>query len=238
MKKSFLFFALLFVALTTKAQETNKTLVKTLDPKGTSIIDLKFKNKGIKAEPWDKGTIRIQLEIIANFPEAVVSQLIKAGRYTLTSSVEDGRLVISANNLNKAVSVGGKDLEDDIRVYTQTPGYYAVEDGAIRKNIDAATVAGVLNRAETKKEAEQIIKEMSVIKEKVDVAYTFVYKTDNKDKASTRAADEKMSEEPSLIGKSTNKANKGANLPNLQQTQKLYGEILISGQPIEYDDED
>ena len=122
MRKSLLFFALLFAGVFhAQAQETNKTLVKTLDPKGTSIIDLDFRNKGIKAEPWDKGTIRIQLEITANFPEAVVNQLIKAGRYTLSSTVKDGKLVISANNLNKAITVGGKDLEDAIKVYTQTP---------------------------------------------------------------------------------------------------------------------
>lgn len=237
MKKVFLFFTLLLVvAANTYAQETNKTLVKTLDPKGTSVIDLDFKNKGIQAEPWDEGTIRIELEITANFPEAVVAQLINAGRYTLSSEVVDGALVVSAKNLDKSVTVGGKDLDDHVKVLAKTPGYYAVEDGKIKKHLDADAVAGVLDRAGSTKEAKSMIKQMSMIKEKVSVTYKFVYK---EDEAPSTAREQGIA--PTATRKAAKKRvdsdtnQKVDALPNLQKTQELYGRILIKGEPIEFE---
>lgn len=237
MKKVFLFFTLLLVvAANTYAQETNKTLVKTLDPKGTSVIDLNFKNKGVQAEPWDEGTIRIELEITANFPEAVVAQLINAGRYTLSSEVVDGALVVSAKNLDKSVTVGGKDLDDHVKVYAKTPGYYAVEDGKIKKHLDADAVAGVLDRAGSTKEAKSMIKQMSMIKEKVSVTYRFVYK---EDEAASTTREQGLA--PSAVRKTDGKSKDAKTstkvdaLPNLQETQKLYGRILIKGEPIEFE---
>ncbi len=239
MKKSFLFLAFSFLLIgNSYAQETNKTLVKTLNSEGASVIDLQFKNNGITAEPWDEGTIRIELEITANFPEAVVSQLIKAGRYTLSSKVEDGKLIITADNLEKTVSVGGKDLEDEVKVLAKTPGYYAVADGQIKKPLDAAVVAEVLENARSTKSASATIKEMSLIQEKVVLSYRFIYvqadtKTDVTETLTTQALDK-----TSLSPANDTKATAGKKLPSLNETQKLYGEILISGEPIEYDLDD
>jgi hypothetical protein len=239
MKKVFLFFTLLLViAANTYAQETNKTLVKTLDPKGTSVIDLNFKNKGIETDIWDEGTIRIELEITANFPEAVVAQLINAGRYTLSSDIVDGALVVSAKNLEKAVTVGGKDLEDDIKVYAKTPGYYVMEDGKMKKQLDPNVIAGVLDRSGTTQEAKTIIQKLSEIKENVSVTYRFVYKTDDAVSDEGAATKKEHGIAPSASRKTTEGKNGAANkgteaLPNLEQTQQLYGRILIKGEPLE-----
>ncbi len=243
MKKTFLMFALfLGVAVSTHAQDTHKTLVKTLDPQGTSVIDLNFKNSGIDAQPWDEGTIRIELEITANFPEAVVNQLVKAGRYTLTSKIVEGALVVSAVNLDKTVTVGDTDLDDQVKVFAKTPGYYAVEDGKIKKHLDADAVAGVLDRAGSTQEAKTIIQKMSVIKEKVEVTYRFVYK-ESEDKVKSEdkinhGIAPAVKQPKSAAQKKTTAKTPTSKMPSIKQTQELYGEILINGDPLdfEYDD--
>lgn len=232
-----LFFALLLVAGTTFAQpQSDKTLVKTMDPKGTSSINFDFRNKGIEAEPWDEGFIRVELEITANFPEAVLAQLVKAGRYTLSSSIEGETFHILAKNLDKAVSIGGKDLDDHIRVYIQTPGYYAVADGVLQKNFPGEMVEAVVGRATDMKQASKMIKEMRQIKEKVDVKYRFVYK---RNKEGEKEAS-KMN--PALSKEGANEENSGfiqgkkkTLSPNstLKEVEAMYGDIIIGGMSLD-----
>lgn len=216
MKKTFVFAVLLLVATMGFAQnETDKTLVKTMDPQGTSAINFDFRNKGIESEPWDEGFIRIELEITANFPEAVLAQLVKAGRYSLTSEIKGDVFNIKAANLDKAVSIGGKDLDDHVRVYIQTPGYYAVSDGVLQKNFPGTVVEELVGRAGTVEEAKETLRKMKVITEKVDVKFRFVYKKE--DEAKKDGA--KLQPE------------KGALAPNstLQEVEARYGDIILGG---------
>ncbi len=144
MKKAILFFAILLVASSSFAQNrSDKVLVKSMNPEGTTAINFDFRNKGVESEPWDEGFIRVELEITANFPEAVLAQLVKAGRYTMTSQIEGDVFNILAKNLDKAVTIGGKDLDDHVRVYIQTPGYYAVSDGVLQKNFPGTYIEGL-----------------------------------------------------------------------------------------------
>lgn len=234
-----LFFALLLVAGTTFAQpQSDKTLVKTMDPKGTSSINFDFRNKGIESEPWDEGFIRVELEITANFPEAVLAQLVKAGRYTLSSSIDGETFNILAKNLDKAVSIGGKDLDDHVRIYIQTPGYYAVSEGVLQKNFPGEMVEAVVGRATDMKQAAKMIKEMRQIKEKVDVKYRFVYKKDKEDGKSVRSSKEAAAMNPSKSrgdGDTQNsgfiQGKKGSLTPNssLKEVEAMYGDIIIGG---------
>ena len=105
MKKAMLFLALLLIASATFAQKkSDKTLVKTMDPKGTTSVNFDFRNKGVESVSWDEDFIRVELEVTANFPEAVLGQLVKAGRYTLSSEIEGESFTIKAKNLEKSVS--------------------------------------------------------------------------------------------------------------------------------------
>lgn len=241
MKQVILFFAILFFANSIFAQDTDKTLVKSMDPKGTSAINFEFRNKGVESEPWDENFIRVELEITANFPEAVLAQLVKAGRYSLTSSIDGEVFNILAQNLNKAVTIGGKDLDDHVRLNIKTPGYYAVSDGVLQKNFPGGVVGELVGRAATKEEVEEIVKNMRLIKEKVDIRIRFVYKKDkdNKDKAAKKADKKASAAIPSETRESNNsgfiqgkKETLNSN-SSLREVQGMYGDILIGGMSLE-----
>jgi hypothetical protein len=243
MKKAMLFLALLLTASATFAQkESDKTLVKTMDPKGTSSINFDFRNKGVESVPWDEGTIRIELEITANFPEAVLGQLVKAGRYTLSSEIDGEKFTIKAKNLEKAVSIGGTDLDDHVRIFIKTPGYYAVSDGVLEKSFSGKDVAAVVARSGTMEEATEMIAKMRKIKENVNIEYRFVY-VDSKNPKKGKEAKDKTDSKTSAKGSKDKAAgsagfvqDKKKGLPansTLKEVQSLYGDIIIGGLPID-----
>ncbi|MCP4440205.1 MAG: hypothetical protein GY810_14775 [Aureispira sp.] len=237
-KLSFLLVFLLSCTLI-NAQEADKTLVKTLDPEGASTVALDFKNKGVYPEIWDEGTLRIELEIHANMPEQILAQLVKAGRYTMKASLEGDVFHIDAPHLGKTVTIGGKDLEDEIVVYAKTPGYFIYRDGKLEKNIPDNTIVKVLARSETTADATAQLKKMRRIKEKINVTYRFVYKDPKAPKKATLKPNtngETMDSAapPGTLGKAPNSAKKDPN-KELQQVQSKYGDILIDGVPLEFD---
>jgi hypothetical protein len=232
------------------AQDQGKTLVKTMDPQGTTAIDFKFRNKGIEPKIWNEGFIRVELEITANFPEAVLAQLVKAGRYTLASTIEGEVFKITAPNLDKAVSIGGKDLDDHVTINIQTPGYYAMADGVLQKNFPGSLVEEVVERSGTMQDAQKTLKAMRAIKEQVDVQYRFVYKKDketedaeNKDKPKDAKEDKAASTALPSKTDAGNAANTGL-IPSkkatlnssstLQEVQSLYGDIIMGGMPLDF----
>ena len=177
--KAFSFLlAFLLVSSISFAQNSDKTLVKTMNPLECPNVKIDIKNKGLNSEPWDEGTIRIQLEIEANIPEAVLAQLVKAGRYNLDGGKDGETYIVSAPNLDKSITIGGKDLEEVIKIRVQTPGYFALNDaGYLSKDINEETIAARSNNAE---EAAAMIKKMKAIKEDlnlhVNVVSTSKYK--------------------------------------------------------------
>lgn len=240
MKQLCLTLVLLLVFATQSVfAQGDKTLVKTMDPKGTSMIAFDFRNLGIEAVPWDAGFIRIELEIMANFPEPVLAQLVKAGRYTLSSSVEGEIFRIYAENLDKAVTIGGKDLDDHVRIFIKTPGYYAVaDDGMLQKNFPGGAVEAFVERSETKEEAAAIIKKMRQIKDEVYIQYRFVYKEKDADKTSRTNSTTKDKKSRSSATDDTTDKLKGRELPpdaTLQDVQERYGDIIIDGAALDMD---
>lgn len=211
MKYFWLTAVLLALAFGATAQG-NKTLVKTMDPKETSAIQLDFRNLSTEALPWDEGFIRIELEIISNFPEAIMNQLIKAGRYTLSATIEDDVFVIRANNLDKAVSIGGKDLDDGVQVMIKTPGYYGLtEDGILAKNFNSEELKELAGRAKDKADMVSLLEKMSKIKDKVDIQYSLVFK---------------KNEATPTLPKGATSLTPDASLKDIEA---LYGEILVDG---------
>lgn len=233
------------------AQDADKTLVKTMDPQGTTAIDFSFRNKGIEAKTWDEGFIRVELEITANFPEAVLAQLVKAGRYTLNSTIEGEVFKIGAPNLDKAVRVGDKDLDDHVKINVLTPGYYAVVDELLQKNFPGDLVQETINRAGTMENAQKTLHAMRLIKEQVDVQYRFVYKKDKetedaeakdkdkpkdgKDKAASTAVPSKTdagnAANTGIIPSKKSALNSSS---TLKEVQSLYGDIIMGGMPLDF----
>lgn len=164
---SFLLICVLMSTLTfAQETESDKTLVKTLNPEGCQDIQLDFKNANIEAAPWDEGTMRVELEISANMPEAILAQLVKAGRYSLDATKEGETYIVSAPNLGKTVTIRGKDLEENIKVLVKTPGYFALNDNMLSKDINEEVVAA---RTDDPAKAQEMIKKMRAIKEKMAV---------------------------------------------------------------------
>lgn len=165
-------FALLLTTSTVFAQESDKTLVKTLNPDNCPNVQIDIKNKGIESAPWDEGTIRVELEIKANVPDAILGQLVKAGRYSIGGGKDGETYIVSAPNLAKSITIGGKDLEEEINIIVKTPGYFALNDaGVLSKNIDEGTVAA---RSENPEEAAEMIKKMKGIKEELNMEVKIV----------------------------------------------------------------
>lgn len=116
-------FALLFTSFSLMAQ-TN--LVKTINPEGANSMIFDFEHKSIHLKNWEsekKTTLRIRLEIHSNMPQAIMSQLVKANRYEIVAGMEEGTgtYYITMPNMDKKVSVGGTDLEDEIVVKIDAP---------------------------------------------------------------------------------------------------------------------
>lgn len=237
----FVFILCALVASQNLLAQGDKTLVKTMDPQGTSMIAFDFRNLGVEAKPWDEGFIRIELEITANFPEPVLAQLIKAGRYTLTSTIKGDVFNVQAENLDKTVTIGGKDLDDQVRVFIKTPGYYAVsDDGMLQKNFTGKQMEVFVERSATKEEAAVIIQKMRQIKDEVYIQYRFVYK-ENKNGKTTRTSvpsEEKRKQSRSSAIDDTTDKFKSRELPpdaNIREVQERYGDIIIDGAALDMD---
>jgi hypothetical protein len=163
-----LLFLCAFLAMGTAlwAQDSEKTLVKTLNPDQAPNVHIDIRNEGMESEPWDEGTIRVQLEIEANVPAAILSQLVKAGRYSLDGGKDGEVYIVSAPNLEKTITIGGKDLEEKITIKVQTPGYFALNDqGMLSKDINTDVIAA---RAENAEQAAEMLKKMKQIREDMD----------------------------------------------------------------------
>lgn len=214
MKYFWLTVLFLSLALGVSAQG-NKTLVKTMDPKETTAIQLDFRNLSTEALPWDEGFIRIELEIISNFPEAIMNQLIKAGRYTLSGYVEEDVFVIRAENLDKAVSIGGKDLDDGVQVMIKTPGYYGLtEDGVLAKNFNPEQIKELAGRAKDKADMVSMLDKMSRINDQVNIQYRLVFK---------------KNDATPVLPKDAKSLTPDA---SLKEIEALYGKILVDGKPL------
>jgi hypothetical protein len=138
------FTVLFFTAFLAKAQEhSDKTLIKTLDPSEATSVVIDFKAAQINPQPWDGMGFRIELIIKSNMPLHVLEQLVKAGRYTLEGVKDGDTYFVNAPNLEKNVSVRGKDLEEEISVSVKTPGYYIMANNTLFKDATSLVARGL-----------------------------------------------------------------------------------------------
>ncbi len=207
------------------AQKNDATnLVKTVDPGDATAVVFDFDHKDIELDKWkdrSKTTIRIRLEIHANMPQAVMTQLVKANRYQLIGAVDDqGVYTVTMPNLEKKVSVGGTDLEDKIVVHLTTPNQYYMDGKQLHKGHPSLVARG------------GAIKKQAVDKAIDEVEIVFVQTTSPNDAAAGAPA-----------GTVRERVKKGSNakaprkhsmldaaMPMSKSAMKAqYGEILIDG---------
>jgi hypothetical protein len=129
--KFFLAFFLSIFTFSSQAQSM-KTLIKTLDPEGASTILFNFDYKKLIHKKWDEKFVRVQMEIHTNLSEALLTQLIKAGRYNLEGTKENDEFTITAHNLQKKLTVAGKTVEEEIILNVDVPAFLSVSEDKIK----------------------------------------------------------------------------------------------------------
>ena len=94
----------------------------------------------------------------------VIDQLIKAGRYNIKSGKDGDTFIVRAPNLEKAILIRDKPLMEEISIHIQTPGYFALVEGVLFKDIDEEIIAA---RSANDEQARKLLMEMK-IKENID----------------------------------------------------------------------
>ncbi|WCL82695.1 hypothetical protein PPO43_06265 [Saprospira sp. CCB-QB6] len=171
-KLAFLFLFFAFSLSFAQAQGgSEKNLIKTLDPEGAENISFKFNFEELQLEPWDQGTLRIRLLVHSNYPESIMKELLKAGRYEMQGLLDGDTYYITMPNLDKMITVGNLLLEEQIFVSVQTPGYFEKEGKTIKKKLDPALVVNARGNQAALKKMRQIKED---IEDKVEVEFVWI----------------------------------------------------------------
>lgn len=124
MKKSMLNLAvpLLLVSLTLNGQNAEKTLVRAFNLQGNHnvLIDI---NGPLEVQTWNQDQMRVMMTIsIPNASDMMLKNLVKVGRYNLTSAEDTNGLKVFAPGLEKQVKLrNGTELEENITMVVYAP---------------------------------------------------------------------------------------------------------------------
>lgn len=122
--------ALLGITSSTKAQGTEKTLVKSFRLDEISQISFDFKGE-IQVKTWNEPILRILMNIrLDNSNEYLLKSLVANGRYNLTGTVENGIFSIFAPALNKEIKFrDGNFLHEIISLEVYVPKGVEIQFG-------------------------------------------------------------------------------------------------------------
>ena len=151
MKQLILLLTFSFLVNTTFAQQQ---LTQNFSAKGNTGINVGIKNNKFSVEQWKQEKFSIVIEIKVNYPKTVIDQLVKVERYKVEASLAGSNLNLQTPSLNKVVTIGGKALNEDIKITVKTPPSYA-------NNTNGTSISKS--------------KDMRSIQEPIDVVINFVY---------------------------------------------------------------
>lgn len=103
------------------AQILDKSSEITLNPEGSSNIRFDFKHNKIETKNVSSGAVKVIMEIRSSYPESVMNQLVKSGRYRIETSREGNNLILKTPELSKKVTIGGKELKEEIVLKIDLP---------------------------------------------------------------------------------------------------------------------
>ncbi len=128
MKKYYTLFAFLIFSWVIQAQSmTEKTFVKSFNFDNEEEIMLDLAGD-VEIQQWSNSLMRVQITIaLSNGTEAMLKSLIRAGRYNLQAEAEDGYTLVQAPNLLRKVTVGGKELQEEISYTVFAPKNLSVK---------------------------------------------------------------------------------------------------------------
>jgi hypothetical protein len=165
---------LLFALIITTILSAQTTVVKTLNPQKCPNVNIKVPNHLIEQEAWDEGGVRIDITIEVDLPDAVLQELVKAGRYELLGKKIEDAYILSVPNMDIPISVAEKAIKEMVSIKVTTPKYIAMNaTGVLYKDIDEDAIRGG-SRSDTREEIEAVIKQMKEIREDLNVEISVV----------------------------------------------------------------
>lgn len=246
-KLLFLFTCLLGASLAQAQSESDKTLIKTLDPKNADFVVFQLPAKTVLKEPtkWDNNTLRVELEIHANMSEETLTQLIKANRYAFDGVLKDDTYTITAPNMEKKVTIKNIDLVEKIYVNVTAPGNYTLDPNEKRFSRDITdfitSTGGTGGRAIT---SASLLK-MRQFSEPIQVHIKFVPtgefakpNTNNTNAGIGPEMERKSNDKPVPSTRSSNKngtISVKASAKTPEKKPLKYGDILIDDVPIPFE---
>ena len=160
---------LLFALIITTTLNAQIKVVKTLNPQKCPNVNIKVPNHLIEQEAWDEGGVRIEITVEVDLPDAVLQELVKAGRYELLGKKVADAYILSAPNMDIPISVAEKAIEEVVSIKVTTPKYITMNAaGVLYKDIDEDAIRGGY-RSDTREEIEAVIKQMKEIREDLNV---------------------------------------------------------------------
>lgn len=170
---------LLFALIITTTLSAQTKVVKTLNPQKCPNVNIKVPNHLIEHEAWDEGGVRIDIKIEVNLPDAVLQELVKAGRYALLGKKVEAAYFLSAPNMDIPISVADKAIEEIVSIKVTTPEYIVMNtEGMLYKDIDEDAIRGG-SRSDTREEIEAVIKQLKEIREDLNVEISVVSTAEN-----------------------------------------------------------
>ena len=104
----------IMIANPVSAQQAEKTLIKSFNLKGNTIV-LMDVDGNVEVKEHKGDIIRVQMAIeLTNGTSSMLCSLIKAKRYNLVGTVVDEQFVLDMPSLEKRVTVGGIELTEKI----------------------------------------------------------------------------------------------------------------------------
>lgn len=165
---------LLFALIITTTLSAQTKLVKTLNPQKCPNVNIKVPNDLIEHEAWDEGGIRIDITIKVNLPDAVLKELLKAGRYKLSGKKVEEDYLIAVPNMDIPISVKGQAIKELATIKVTTPDYIVMNtEGTLYKDVDEDATCGAF-RSYTREEIEAVLKRMREIREDLNVHISVV----------------------------------------------------------------
>lgn len=178
MKNAIICFFALIITTTLSAQTK---VIKTLNPQKCPNVNIKVPNHLIEREAWDEGGVRIDITIKVNLPDAVLQELVKAGRYELLGKKVEEAYLLTAPNMDIPISVEAVAIQEVVSIKVTTPEYIVMNTkGTLYKDIDEDAIRGTV-RSDTREEIEAVIKRMKEIREDLNVQISVVSTAENQE---------------------------------------------------------
>jgi hypothetical protein len=119
--RNLLLAILLSVPMLVAAQATEKTMLKSFNLDGKSLVRLELPGS-VDVKVWEKPTIQIQITVsLPSGNAAMLNELANVGRYNLSAKSESDNLLITSDNMHKIIKIKGQDLKENITFQVFVP---------------------------------------------------------------------------------------------------------------------